>query len=193
MMEDMLLVPIPDVFKHSVTKDAFAQCCECGIYLLELGVEYSVEKLFMQFNDLPESKCFLEYALCGDCVNNNVIGYSISSVIRLENYWANKFDAEAFFSRDYSVPFHVDEWLDRCIFTNQQLSKQKVYQITCPFNGEYVSFEPGPHMVSASVLQEMNVLLSRSSQKVVKEFVLRNSDHTPEIQAIILGDYENVS
>ena len=176
-----ILCEIPSLF-HSLEFDGpFKQCCLCERPLLESGDQaprYVIERIFHR------SEPIVEYAICERCHVGQLDCISAESLKALRQFWSERFNAQL--SRaQLMVDFFankskVDDWVERCIFTDRLREQCDRYQVAAIARGNQLMLNLFPVMISGDASKQISELLSEQTKGWMSDFVSDQFGMPPE-------------
>lgn len=172
-------VPIPRDF-HSLENDGpFDKCLKCEAELVQSGVPYLIERVFIQ------SEPIVEYAMCETCVLNSQSELSAESRQAVTDYMLANMDVGQRLGRlsDWEEQGSEDaaELMDRCLFSGTLAEDSREKQIAAWCQGDQMRVDHVfPLMISGVAIEELNGVLSEKTRGWIDDFVGDNFGMPPE-------------
>lgn len=166
---------IPSVLHDSISHSLIERCIECGLYLLEDGTDYFIEKAFKKYKQYNASEVIFEYAICGACAETMRKKMSVDSMRNLESYFVNNINPNNIGSTSDGIPAC-------CVIKGTPSDELSEYQVMAHCTGKYLNKDLSfPMLISAAVAEELTELLSQSTKDELDDFVGRNFGIPPEL------------
>lgn len=180
---------IPKIFLPFEKETPFKRCVSCNKDLLDNNVEYVIEKAIRQYPEYGTSDVIFEYALCLECTEKIRHELSPDSLQRVQSYMMNNGN---FIKQSQKLReehnWEVEDWIDKCAFTGQELKDQKEYQIIAHCRGNQMVFSMMPYMIGSQAMDEIANLLSDKTQDELNRFINDNFGIPPELKQPILDN-----
>lgn len=168
-------IEIPGIFKTFVSEEYFQNCISCGKYLLDSGSQYVIEKA------IKDNYIEFEYAMCLECAEKMRKKLSTESLDRIDKYFEEHVDLPGKINRflqDNSTS--VDDYLSTCLISGKSINNLNEYQIFAICEGKELLLSLFPYMISHSIVEEMQELLSAKTRDELDDFTSRHFDLPPE-------------
>jgi hypothetical protein len=172
-------VPIPSDF-HSLENDGpFDECLKCEAELLQSGMPYLIERVFVQKEPI------VEYAMCEACVLASQSELSADSRRAVTDYMLSNLDVGQRLRRlsDWAEQGGSDasELMDRCLFSGTLAEDSREKQIAAWCLGDRMRVDHVfPLMISGVAIEELNGVLSEKTRGWIDDFVGDNFGMPPE-------------
>lgn len=179
-------IPLPDMFKNSLTGESFQFCVNCNSYLLNEDTNYLIEKAYARFaaNDKPE--VFAEYAICLPCYQKRYKSLSADSLQRIERFFQKNVD---FTKRKNTLlsktTREVKDWIANCVVKNSPVDEGSEYQLIAHCVGKNLVLDATPFVISASAVEELWALLSSQTQRMLDDFKDEFAGLPPELRVLL--------
>ena len=159
-------VPIPRIFHSVFHRGMFPECSVCEAPLLKDGVSYFIEKAYRR------GEVVFEYAMCSNCRSSIENEISDESQMAIFNYFFEHMDV----MRSHGglidgFDNSVKPWLASCLLTGAKREEMESYQICAECEGANLIVSFLPLMISTSVTEEMQELLSKETRESFDSFV----------------------
>ena len=174
------LVDIPKEFYDFVSGKPISQCICCGDELLDSGRDYMIEK------SVKGSDVLIEYAVCFVCAKRKHAEMSVSTLNKLDAYFAEMVDHEA---RVYHLyhrhrGFDFEGWIGNCLLSGQRRDKLEQYVLVGAFKGRNMVMGMMPYMISPEASQEVGEMYSAKTKDELENFVNENFGLPPEFEEL---------
>lgn len=172
-------VPIPSEF-HSLENDGpFDKCLKCEAELLQSGMPYLIERVFVQQEPI------VEYAMCEACVMASQSELSAESRQAVTNYMLSNLDVSQRLGRlsEWAEQGSDDasELMNRCLFSGTPAEESREKQIAAWCQGDRMRVDHVfPLMISGVAIEELNSVLSEKTRGWIDDFVGDNFGMPPE-------------
>jgi hypothetical protein len=183
-----VVVPIPDVFKHSITLDFFDCCALCNKSFKADSDEYMIEKVLKK--DPVKIKVIAEYAICIPCAEKSRMSLSEDSRKQVEEYFQKNVDFEKRKARLLSQPVpDVNTWISDCLIKRSPVDEASEYQLMAHCKGKQLVLNYAPFMISSDVLRDLWELLSAETQESLENYDNVINGLPPELK-LLLSDLQ---
>lgn len=133
---------------------------------MESNCLYCIERVFRGTEPV------FEMAMCEDCRAKIESELSEDSMMRVRAYVEERFDLEFRYKATQHWPEQeIGRWLDRCIFSKTPSSECRDYQLAALCRGDQLSIDIFPIMVSSTVSEEMQKLMSKKTRDRLGDMV----------------------
>ncbi len=172
-------VPIPSEF-HSLGNDGpFDKCLKCEAELLQSGMPYLIERVFVQQEPI------VEYAMCEACVMASQSELSAESRQAVTDYMLSNLDVSQRLGRlsEWAEQGSDDasELMNRCLFSGTRAEDCREKQIAAWCQGDQMRVDHVfPMMISGVAIEELNGVLSEKTRGWIDDFVGDNFGMPPE-------------
>lgn len=172
-------VPIPSEF-HSLENDGpFDKCLKCEAELLQSGMPYLIERVFVQQEPI------VEYAMCEACVMASQSELSAESRQAVTDYMLSNLDVSQRLGRlsEWAEQGSDDasELMNRCLFSGTRAEDCREKQIAAWCQGDQMRVDHVfPMMISGVAIEELNGVLSEKTRGWIDDFVGDNFGMPPE-------------
>ncbi len=172
-------VPIPSEF-HSLENDGpFNKCLKCEAELLQSGMPYLIERVFVQQEPI------VEYAMCEACVMASQSELSVESRQAVTDYMLSNLDVSQRLGRlsEWAEQGSDDasELMNRCLFSGTRAEDCREKQIAAWCQGDQMRVDHVfPMMISGVAIEELNGVLSEKTRGWIDDFVGDNFGMPPE-------------
>ena len=172
-------VPIPSEF-HSLENDGpFNKCLKCEAELLQSGMPYLIERVFVQQEPI------VEYAMCEACVMASQSELSVESRQAVTDYMLSNLDVSQRLGRLSEWAEHgsddASELMNRCLFSGTRAEDCREKQIAAWCQGDQMRVDHVfPMMISGVAIEELNGVLSEKTRGWIDDFVGDNFGMPPE-------------
>ncbi|MGB3467178.1 MAG: hypothetical protein WBA74_17990 [Cyclobacteriaceae bacterium] len=163
---------IPEELYCFTTGKPFEKCSDCERSLLEPGVLYMVEKAIRQYDGYSAKDVIFECAICLGCaerIKDELSEESLSNMIR---FYQEMMTESEHLSDEYTF--------DKCVVTGTPKEQLMTYQVNALCEGAYLSPLQPPYLISASVLDDMNEILSDSTRDFLEDYQQKIIGPAPE-------------
>lgn len=164
------LLDIPDIFYSSETGAPMQHCKVCNKYLLDEGVQYSIEKAFVNYPGMGTRDLIWEFAMCNECMESTMQEVSEESQAKMNDYFAQNSDLYPHKQLLEEENFDPDVWLESCIVKGKKMSECSQFQIAGQCFGDKMIFEHTPFMISGLAMDEVAELLSNKTIGFMNDF-----------------------
>jgi hypothetical protein len=166
---------IPDLFKTYVSEENFTYCINCEKYLLDSGTNYMIEKVINKGN------VEFEHAICIDCAQELKTNMSEDSMTKVNEFFSTKFDENKRITELLTKDEHsIDNWLDKCVISDENISDIEEYQIYAHCNGKNMVYSHLPFLISSKVLENVNEMLSAKTKEELDNYMDKHFRLPPE-------------
>jgi len=163
---------IPEDFYSFNTGKPFDKCSDCERDLLVPGVMYVIEKAIRQYPGFTAKDVIFECAICLSCAERIKDELSEESLSNMMKFY------EKMMMGSQQLP--DGDTMSRCAVTGKLKEELPSYQINALCEGSRLSPFQRPYLVSASVLDDMNELLSESTRDFLDDYQQKFIGPTPE-------------
>jgi hypothetical protein len=168
-------IDIPSEFHSAYEDGPFLKCLECDCDLTRSAFPYVIQRTF------KGAEPIFEMAMCLTCRNNLTEELSKESQMRLNAFVEEHLDLEARFERSKEWGDEsIDPWLERCVISKTHRSECREYSLTGFCLGNKISLDMGPMLVSRSVAEHCQKLVSKKSRDRFGEFINDHFGMPPE-------------
>jgi len=171
------MTEIPDIFYQHDDGEPFSECISCGKTLLNDDEEYFIEKAIRNFPDIEAHQIIFEYAICMDCASKMRASLSQTSRVRVDQFFLKKI-MERNPEKDLKNP------LEYCLLSDRHKNDEQEYQIYAHCKGNQINTSKGFFMLSGSILDEINDLLSQETKDELDRFWDDNFGVPPELKEL---------
>ncbi len=168
---------IPDIFYQHDNGEPFNKCISCGKPLYINDEEYFIEKAFRNFPSINAREVVFEYAICFSCTTKMRSSLSLNSRARVDEFFIKKLSQKDF-EKDFSDP------LEFCLLSNRHKNEEQEYQIYAHCKGNEINGSQGFFMISGTILDEINELLSPETKDELDRFWDNNFGLPPELKEL---------
>jgi len=175
--------PIPKLFHTFDSEVPFKQCQVCNRDLMTYEKPYLIEKAIRRYPKFNKEDVVFEYAICMDCAEEQRKQMSSESMMRMEEFWMDRFNLAGHLKYSESVP--LEYLMDRCALTGERRNKMEEYQITATCQGN--SLVPGqpPFLVGGMAMEEIMELMSSETMDQWNRFRDDFLGPSPEIRDLL--------
>ena len=163
---------IPEELYSYNTGKPFEKCSDCERELLQSGELYVIEKAIRQYEGYTAKDVIFECAICLHCAEKIRNELSAESLNNMMQYY------QEIIVGDPQIP--EGDTLAQCIVTGRKKEELGTYQVNALCQGNQLSPLQPPYLVSASVLDDMNELLSESTRDFLDDYQQKFIGPTPE-------------
>lgn len=181
-------IEIPDRFFSDVTDKPFESCNVCDKSLLENDVPYVIEKAMRNYEGHDFSSTIYEFAICQECHTKMQASMSKESLQNLQKYYAGVMHEKG--SEPIMIDmntFDMNQWLSKCFFKGDEISRMKEYQIVGQFKGSKLIMNTPPIIIGENAMKQMAGLLSDKTTDEMNGFRDKFLGPAPEIEELIYG------
>lgn len=176
------IVPIPEEFYNSETKQPFEHCLMCNSGLS--STQYVVEKVIRNYPSLGTKEIIFEYAMCLNCAGKAHKELSEESRERIEAYMRNALSNKKV-KNDPEQPLNIQQSLSTCLVKETDVSTATEYSIYGLCNGSDMTIKDFPYALSGEVQDEIMQLLSAKSLDLLDGFIGDHFSGPPEVMDIL--------
>lgn len=178
--EDIEFDEIPSEFHSDLSKKPFSNCTFCSCDLAASNVVYMVEKSFKVNPNNQQKNTVLEYAICMNCNIKKMQAMSDESVANIKAYMEENFFLETLeeHSATNTDPF------SKCVVTGKPVEELDEYNIVGQFFGDKMIKGQFPILLSPSIGEEIQELLSQKTKDEFDDFMNTINDIPPELKAL---------
>lgn len=170
LFQNSSLIDIPVIFHSDEQKKPFCKCKLCDKELLDSNSEYIVEKAFSKNIYTGNTTVVFEYAFCKDCIQNfntQISEESMKNLLKFFETHANLVARNQYFIENNITS--ADEWLQKCIINNTDISELEEYQISGLFVGDKLVLNHTPYMISGQALEAISSVLSEKTKESMND------------------------
>ncbi len=163
------LSELPELFYSSDTGKPIERCLVCGKYLLD-NEEYIIEKAFTNYPGISTQDLVWEFAICMDCMHEQMKEYSEESEQKMAEYFQANLDFSHQNELRSSNEFDVEKWLSKCMIKGTPIEECAQYQISTQCVGTMMVFDRTPMMISGKAIDEIIQLMSNETLGFFNDF-----------------------
>lgn len=173
---------IPEKFHNSLSENPFEHCKMCERELLESNSDYVIEKAYRRFKDEKAEELLFEVAICMKCANSMRTKLSKESLSSIQNFFFQK-SMERRQAMDEMEELLQDP-LSQCLLNGKALEEMDEYQIYAHCSGYNISTGGGYYMLSDTMIEEIQSLLSKETRDELERFTDENLGLPPELKEL---------
>lgn len=178
---------VPSLFQSTETGRPFERCAACDRYLLDDNAQYVIEKAFRAYPGFDARETVFEYALCTDCRDELMSGFSDESSRRLRAYFDSHIDLEARRKRlvgSGETETTLESWLSECVVTGEPVAEMDEYQVYCECLGPNMLYTFAPFVIGGRAMDEVADLLSNQTLDELNGFADDILGLPPELEEL---------
>ncbi len=177
--EDIRFEKIPIEFYSDSDKEPFCKCTFCSTDLKEGTTSYMIEKSIKKGANNIKNTVF-EYAICMSCNLKKMQAMSEESVQNIKAYMEQNFVLETWESNLSSKR----EYFSHCVVTGKSIEELEEYNIVGQFVGDKMIAGQFPILISPSIGEEIQELLSQKTKDEFDDFMSTITDVPPELKEL---------
>lgn len=178
--DDIRFEDIPKEFYSDVSGDHFKSCTFCSKDLTEGDDSYMIEKAFKVNPNNGKRNTVLEYAICMACNFKKMQAMSEESVQNIKDYMENNFSMEDW----NSVEKTEGNYFTKCAVTGKSIDDLEEFNIVGQFVADKMIVSQFPIMISPSIGEEIQELLSQKTKDEFDDFMNTITDIPPELKEL---------
>lgn len=171
---------IPVEFHSDSEKKPFCKCTFCSKDLTTGEDTYMVEKSFKVNPNNGKKNTVFEYAICMSCNIKKMEAMSVESVQNIKSYMEENFVLQNWEKQAQNNSGH----LDKCVATGKLKSELDEYNIVGQFVGDKMITGQFPILLSPSIGEEIQELLSQQTKDEFDDFMSTINDVPPELKEL---------
>jgi len=191
-MADKFFIPlaeysdIPSIFYSDLTGKPFETCIHCDIDLINSGVNYIIEKAFIQTLPYLVKNTIFEYAMCLNCWEKVRKNLSVVSLNNLQEFFQKKVDFKLRNKELHSKEdnLNIDNWISNCIINNSAMNEAKEFQLACHCIGDQIIYDQLPYMLSGEAADELIELISNQTLGEMDDFKDKLIRPSPDLEEL---------
>ncbi len=188
MSQEEYKIEIPKRFYSDVSDQPFTNCNICDKYLHENDEPYVVEKAMRNYEGHDFSSTIYEFAICQKCHTNMQKSMSEDSLQSLQKYYGDMMVKKGNQPIMLDMTnFDMDNWLSKCFFEGDEITKMNEYQVVAQFKGSKLIMNTPPIIIGENAMKQMAELLSEKTTDEMNGFRDKFLGPSPEIEELIYG------
>lgn len=177
--EDIRFEEIPEEFYSDSDKEPFCKCTFCSADLKDGATSYMIEKSIKKGPNNTKNTVF-EYAICMACNLKKMQAMSEESVQNIKAYMEQNFVLETWESNLSSER----DYFSNCVVTGKSIEELDEYNIVGQFVGNKMIAGQFPILISPSIGEEIQDLLSQKTKDEFDDFMSTITDVPPELKEL---------
>ena len=170
---------IPKEFHSDLDKSPFSSCTFCSKDLFNGQDSYMIEKSYKINPNNGKRNTSFEYAICLSCNMRKMEAMSKESVKNIQNYMEDNFVLE-----DWESQAENNNPFEKCIVTGKLAEDLEEYNIVGQFVGDQMIVGQFPILLSPSIGDEIQELLSQKTKDEFDDFMNKINDVPPELKEL---------
>lgn len=178
--EEIRFEEIPQEFHADSDRAPFEKCVFCSTDLLNGGTSYMIEKSFKKNPNNNTKHTVFEYAICMACNIKKMQAMSEESIQNIKAYMDEHFVMNSLGSKKSSK----EDYFSKCIVTGKPIEELDEYNIVGQFVGDKMIAGQFPILISPSIGEEIQELLSQQTKDEFDDFMNTITDVPPELKEL---------
>lgn len=177
--EEIKFEEIPQDFYADAEKEMFKKCTFCSEDLVTSEAPYMIEKSYKINPNNGQKNTVFEYAICMSCNLKKMQAMSEESVANIKAYMEEHFVME-----EWDELKNKEDRFSACVVTGVSVSELEEYNIVGQFIGDKMIVGHFPILLSPSIGDEIQDLLSQKTKDEFDDFMNTITDVPPELKAL---------